>query len=118
MDRKVAEMTDQPIRKGGKLTRYQLVYVVFCAILAMSTGVVGYIAVDTAQLANDTAQESHKAQCLSKVALQESVASANEFLEHPEEFPDFNSPAIIKLTEAKVLSEEARLHALRDVDCT
>lgn len=107
----MGQMPDKPVKwTHGKLNRWQLLYLSLCAVLALSNGIVGYVAITTSQ-------ETHEVQCSAKIALEESIDGSEEFLEHPEKFPQFNEPAVIKLTKAKVESEQARLDALADADC-
>lgn len=94
----------------GRLTRWQALYLTLCLVLSISTGVIGYVAVTTSQ-------ETHRAQCSAKGTLEDNLKGSKEFLDHPEKFPKFNEPAIIKLTLAQVESEEDRLDALKDVNC-
>lgn len=102
---------DKPVHwTRDKLDRFQVVFLALCTMLAISTGVVGFVAIDASG-------EAHKALCNFKAGYQEELTSSREFLAEPERFPQFNEPAVIKLTQAKVAAVEDRLTSLKDVNC-
>lgn len=104
-------MPDKPVKwMHGKLNRWQVLYLSLCLVLSMTTGIIGYVAITTSQ-------ETHRAQCSAKDLYEDNLKGSKEFLAHPEKFPKFNDPAVIKLTKAQVESEEDRLLALKDVNC-
>lgn len=93
-----------------KLSRWQVLFLSLCAVLALSTGIVGYVAITASQ-------EVHTAACNLKNGYEEGIASNEDFLEHPEKYPQFNEPAVLKLTKTRIVAEESRLSDLDEVSC-
>lgn len=93
-----------------KLTRIQLLFITLCLVIAANTGIVGFIAINASE-------NSNRALCGLKEGYQEDLHKSREFLAEPERYPQFNTPAIIKLTEAQSAYSEDRLISLSDIDC-
>lgn len=93
-----------------KLNRWQVSFLAICAALAISTGVVGYVSVSLSQ-------EVHNTACGLRESTLAGLHAQEEFLRDPSKFPEFNDPAIIKLTQSQVSDSRARLHDYSSLAC-
>lgn len=63
------------------------------------------------------AQQNHDALCSLRADLERRVEQTQQFVDHPEQFPDFNDPKTLALIEAQLENQRATIAALGDLSC-
>jgi hypothetical protein len=103
------------IEKHGSLparhirTRQLLAYALVCIV-----GIVGF------WQNNNRITENEKARtvlCAQQENLEAKVARTQQFLDHPDLFPTFNDPLVLKLINAGQQTDEATLVTYEDLSC-
>lgn len=86
-----------------------LTYLLICAVLAASTGAVGW-------LANQASREAHVAVCNLKKGYEDSLADSKAYLQTPMSQANPSDPEVRLIRNRKDAAEE-RLKSLNVIDC-